>query len=142
MGVTTIALVAAWRRVLPPAEAPRSVGRLYAANPFGATAGVALPTYWLFPLGGADGTAPILAGLCLGAAALAIWWQRTVPVSRPEFSPKAGEGAAPAAAERRGLYVLLLLTGLGGIGLETVGTMVLSQICGLSQSREREGGLG
>ena len=128
IGVTTVALVEAWRRVLPPAEAHRSVGRLYAANTFGATAGVALATYWLFPLSGAAGTAPILAGLCLGAAALAIWWRRTVPVSRPEISPKAGEDAEPAAAERRGLYVLLLLTGLGGIGLETVGTMVLSQI--------------
>src|SRR5688500_667270 len=49
MGVTTVALVEAWRRSLDDTERHYSVGRLYAANTLGATAGILASSYWLLP---------------------------------------------------------------------------------------------
>ena len=127
MGVTTVALVEAWRRVHDAGESHYGVGRLYAANTLGATAGIVGSTYWLLPALGAAVTEGTLAAACHVAAFLSLRWQRR---SSPTSEPAAPSGASgpEKAPSTLAPYLLLGATGLAAIGFETIGTQVLTQI--------------
>lgn len=74
LGATLAALVVARRRALADDADPRGLGRLYAANTAGATAGVLLAVYLVLPALGYALGALVPAALGLAAAALAHRW--------------------------------------------------------------------
>ncbi|MBK9756039.1 MAG: hypothetical protein IPO88_21545 [Nannocystis sp.] len=74
LGATLAALVVARRRALADDADPRGLGRLYAANTAGATAGVLLAVYLVLPALGYALGALVPAALGLAAAALAHHW--------------------------------------------------------------------
>ncbi|HEY7376140.1 MAG TPA: fused MFS/spermidine synthase [Polyangia bacterium] len=124
MGATLPALeraVAGARRAKGEAQ---SIAGLYAANTFGAVAGVLAAAFWLVPRLGLARTAGIAIGinvLC-GAAAAALF--RTRAAAAADVAPP----AAPAAAGARALLARLALTGLLGIGYEVLVVRVLGQV--------------
>ena len=128
MGVTTVALVEAWRRSLDDGERHYSVGRLYAANTLGATVGILASSYWLLPRAGTIAAAAVLSATCLLAGLIATAWQAWNPVGglRQEAAdaPRAMAGWQPESH----ILVALFATGLAGIGFEAVGTQILAQI--------------
>ena len=130
------------------ALAPRnsSVGSVYGANTFGAVAGTLLASFVLMPAMGLDKSSWMLATLnfvvSIGAAALsraAVKQERSAEcrvrateisvqqASVGKISELAGS-AARAPISRQRIAVTLFLTGLLGIGCETVGVRVLSQV--------------
>ncbi|MEZ4450497.1 MAG: hypothetical protein R3B09_13540 [Nannocystaceae bacterium] len=140
LGATLPALVAAHRRARPEDGGPRGLGRLYAANTIGATAGVMLAVYALVPGLGYAGAAIALAGLGVGAALLARAWGRGALASStgadpaaaasPEVTPTIDTGRDPdpdLLGERWILHALSFGTGLCGVGLEVVGLQILGQ---------------
>lgn len=132
MGATLPALVEARRRALADEPEGRGVGRLYAANALGATAGVLLTTYVLLPLLGAGVGAVVLAALGGASAFIARRWS-----ADRVLKPRAEDTATPidasgdpdpdVANEPWLLLVVLGGTGVCGVGLEVVGVQVLSQ---------------
>jgi spermidine synthase len=107
------------------------LGSLYAANTFGAVAGVLGAAFVLVPTLGLVRTTiacSLLNGLC-ALAALGLF-----AAGPPGEAGAAGAPAAVAAAsgaralQRRGLLVRLAATGLLGIGYEVVVVRVLSQV--------------
>jgi spermidine synthase len=132
MGATLPALVEARRRALRDEPDGRGVGRLYAANALGGTAGVLATTYVLLPQLGAGIGAAVLAGLGLGSAALASRWAKDQDLRPLEEADAptldtSGDPDPDVAREPWLLLVVLTGTGLLGVGLEVVGVQVLSQ---------------
>lgn len=155
LGATLAALVVARRRANPRDSEARGLGRLYAANTAGATAGVLLAVYLVLPTLGYALGAPVLAALGLAAALLARRWAagrdlspRTAPPAPSDLSPEPGapvptdlsQTPAPSDGvdtrkdpdpdllrERWLLLVLTFGTGFAAVGLEVVGVQVLAQ---------------
>ncbi len=96
------------------------IAALYAANTFGAMAGVLACAFWLVPTLGLTGTAALSALLNAGCAVVA--WR--LPGSPPAVTPIAAAGGP--GAQR--LLPLLAATGLLGIGYEVLVVRVLSQV--------------
>ncbi|RAI43569.1 fused MFS/spermidine synthase [Rhodoplanes roseus] len=114
MGATLPALEAV---LAPRLHAGRAVGRVYAANTFGAVAGTLATTFLIVPLLGLSATLILCATLnfvcALGMLACA------------------GEPATPVASRQERparLLVPLFVTGLLGIGYEVLAIRVVSQI--------------
>jgi spermidine synthase len=157
LGATLAALAAARRRAIVRDPEGRGLGRLYAANTAGATAGVLLAVYFVLPdLGYALG-AVVPASLGLAAACLAWRWgmgldlsPKTAPEPAPELAVTRPDGpdarpkpadlslGPPAVDVARDpdnqllhepwlLYLVTFGTGLAGVGLEVVGVQVLAQ---------------
>jgi len=127
MGATTVAVVEAWRRRSLPVQRQNIVAWLYATNTFGATLGVVLTTYVLLPTLGLRRASATLACFSLAAAGLAWGWDRTASAEAVDAeSATASSEITPRSIWL--LYGLLFCTGLAGVGLETVGTHVLSQV--------------
>jgi spermidine synthase len=123
MGATIAALVEARRRVFAADTPGRGLGRLYAANTFGATVGVLGSVYVVLPWLGMAAGSVALSCLGLVAAAVALFWDRR----HPGMAPVAPASKAAAPVETH-LYGLLFLTGLAGVGLEVAGIQVLAQV--------------
>ena len=121
LGGTLPALVEARRRGHPDEEA-RGIGRLYGANTAGAVAGVLVTVYLLMPRLGLAWSAPVLAGLGVGSAALAWWWERGA-----REPPAPSDPQEPLPLPRWALYAIVGGSGLAGIGLQVVGVRVLGQ---------------
>ena len=141
MGATTVALIEAWRRRRSRAANDNTVAWLYAVNTLGATLGIVLCMYWLLPTLGVQTASGVLGGFSLAAAALAWRWDRIQFLDGTDsaMTPRRAVTEQPSDREppdrltltgysRPQLYALLFSTGLAGIGLETIGTHVLSQI--------------
>jgi hypothetical protein len=92
LGATLAALVVARRRANPRDSDARGLGRLYAANTAGATAGVLLAVYLVLPALGYALGALVPAALGLAAAVLAHRWARGRDLSpgpgNPHLSPR------------------------------------------------------
>jgi len=101
-----------WRR--------ESVGGLYAANTFGAVAGVLLSTFFILPRFGLRAALLGFAALnvCCGLVALRLSWKVATPF----------QNAAAATEDRWRIWITLFVTGLLGIGYEMVGVRVLAQV--------------
>ena len=143
MGATLPAL----ERCLAPLTAGgRCVGALNAANTLGAAVGILGTTFVLAPALGLRSCAWLLSAICVlcGVAALRLRAPRsssatvderqprrdlprpTAGRSAPAENPRAPRG--PGAVSRLRLSVTVFFTGLLGIGFETVGVRVLSQV--------------
>jgi spermidine synthase len=127
MGAT---IPAAAKVLEPAAGSARSIATLYAANTFGAVAGVLATAFWLVPAMGLAATAAVCAGGSLLAATVA--WQRLAPASdaRPtvRVSREVDGGASGSGPGASALLGLLALTGWLGIGYEVLVVRVLSQV--------------
>jgi spermidine synthase len=124
MGATLPALervVSGPRREGRDARDVRSIAGLYAANTFGAVAGVLAAAFWLVPRIGLARTAGIAIGINLlcGATSLVLFG---VPAT------DGADAAPPAAPGARPLLARLALTGLLGIGYEVLVVRVLGQV--------------
>lgn len=127
MGATTASVIEAWRRRRTRAANENTVARLYAINTLGAALGIALTTYLLLPWLGVRAASAILGGFSLVATTLACLWERTQTPVPIDERPVPARLPMPAYS-RPLVYSLLFVTGLAGIGLETIGTHVLAQI--------------
>ena len=76
MGATIAALVEARRRVFQADLPGRGLGRLYAANTFGATVGVLASVYLVLPWLGMAAGSVALSSVGLAAVAVALAWDR------------------------------------------------------------------
>jgi spermidine synthase len=132
MGVTTAALIEAWRRRRTRAENDNTVAWLYAVNTLGATAGILLTMYLLLPALGIAAASAILGAFGVLAAALVFLWDRAQPrhAVQEAKAPRPPAKGNPEILKPSHplLYGLLFFTGLAGIGIETVGTHILAQI--------------
>lgn len=132
LGATMAAAVEARRRVCDGDDAP-GLGRLYAANTAGAVVGVLGTVYVVLPSLGLALGAAALAGLGALAAVLARRWGAAHPAVRhpraaaDEPAIDASRDPDPEIGEPLPLLVLLLGAGIAGVGLEVIGTLVLSQ---------------
>ncbi len=133
MGATLPALVEARRRALRGEPEGRGVGRLYAANALGATAGVLLTTYAVLPTLGTGTGAVLLAALGVASALIARRWSAGhdhTPLPESDAIPvldSSGDPDPDVAREPWLLLVVLAGTGVCGVGLEVVGVQVLAQ---------------
>ena len=118
MGATFTAME---RFVAPLAPEGRCVGKLYATNTLGAVAGTLLSTFTLVPTLGFRTSLVILAGLSLLCGLIALQIPLPVPVTRALLQEQ-----PPLPVWR--LHLTVLVTGLLGIGYETLGVRVLSQV--------------
>lgn len=136
LGATLPALVETRRRSFPDEVNGRGLGRLYAANTVGATVGVLATVHMLLPTLGLVKGAIVLAATGLCSAAVARLWSRTGPTRALRLASGESCSKAPASAgspsqlEHRPQVILMLMlgTGLVGVGLEVVGVQVLSQV--------------
>lgn len=141
MGATTVSVIEAWRRRRTRAANDNTVAWLYAVNTFGATLGIVLCMYWLLPELGVRTASALLGAFSLAAAALAWRWERAQFLGGTEAALASRRAGMAQHADREPpgrltltgysrprLYALLFCTGLAGIGLETIGTHVLTQI--------------
>lgn len=132
MGATLPALVEARRRAFADEPEGRGVGRLYAVNALGATAGVLLTVYALLPQCGTAVGAVLLAALGGLSALVAHRWSTghsMEPRTDAEASPiDASRDPDPEVANEPWLLLIVLAgTGVCGVGLEVVGVQILSQ---------------
>ena len=122
------ATLPAMERLLAAAERTRqAVAALYAANTFGAVAGVLAAAFWLVPAWGLSRTAATCAALSLVCAGAA-WWAFGGGAAR---HASAGQPEAPRAAmpsSDRMLALRLAVTGCLGIGYEVLMVRALSQV--------------
>ncbi|MCY7315397.1 MAG: spermidine synthase [Rubrivivax sp.] len=122
------ATLPAMERLLARAGRTRQpVAALYAANTFGAVAGVLAAAFWLVPAWGLSRTAAACAALSLASAAAA-WWalgDDAVPGAAAQ-QPKAA-GSASSASQRL-LVLRLAATGCLGIGYQVLMVRALSQV--------------
>ena len=118
MGATFTAME---RFVGPLAPEGRCVGKLYATNTLGAVAGILLSTFALVPALGFRASLLALAGLNLLCGLIALGMRLPAPASQPGLQEE------PRLPVWR-LNLTLLATGLLGIGYETLGVRVLSQV--------------
>ena len=139
LGGTLAALVEGRRRWAAGDPDGRGLGRLYAANTGGATAGVLVTVYVLLPTVGMGWGAAALAGCGCAAAWTARRFAATArkPAAKdddaPEDDPRLHVDASldpdpEVANEPWLLHALLFGTGLVGVGLEVIGVRVLSQV--------------
>ncbi len=132
MGATLPALVEARRRAFANEPEGRGVGRLYAANTLGATAGVLLTIYALLPQLGTAVGALVLAAMGGASALVAHRWsigqslEPRTDTDAPSLDAS-GDPDPEVANEPWLLLVVLAGTGVCGVGLEVVGVQVLSQ---------------
>jgi spermidine synthase len=105
----------------PTGPTPGALPTLYAANTFGAVAGVLATTFWLVPGLGLVHTSMVcvLINLACAAAAARLLGSSIEPSVQPN-----GGGSAAAVVP----LVRLAVTGLLGIGYEVLGVRVLSQV--------------
>jgi spermidine synthase len=132
MGATLAYVSEARRRVQAAEAGAKNLGRLYFANTLGATLGVFISIYFIFPSCGMATGAAWLSLIGIIAALLAYGWHRSV------YLPSVVKPDAPASHQNtkraithlpvKEVYVLLLLTGLAGIGLEVVLVRILAQL--------------
>ena len=132
MGATLAYVSEARRRVHAAEAGAKNLGRLYFANTLGATLGVFASIYFIFPSWGMANGAAWLALTGIIAALLAYDWHWNV------YLPSRANPDAPAGRQNteraiahlpvKKVYVLLLLTGLAGIGLEVVLVRILAQL--------------
>ncbi len=101
----------------------RGIGALYAANTFGAVAGIFGGVFLLAPRAGLGRTVQILAVVNLLCAAGAF----LLSLARAACSAAAVPSPSSQPAVRS-LSVVLFITGLLGIGFEVAGTRVLAQV--------------
>ncbi len=101
----------------------RSVGGFYAANTFGAVAGVAVSTFVLVPRLGYAATSLSFVGVNFLAAA-GMWWVLRGPAQPEPQSPRAQPGSAVDGR----LLGTLFFTGLLGIGYEVLSIRLMSQV--------------
>jgi spermidine synthase len=94
-----------------------NIAALYAANTFGAVLGVLGAAFWLAPEFGLIRTAAACMALNLLCAAMALWL----------FAGPANDAPPPRSAGS-GILLLLVATGLLGIGYEVLVVRVLSQV--------------
>ena len=139
LGATLAALAAARRRVYRGEADGRGLGRLYAANTAGATAGVLLTVYFVLPSWGYALGAVVPAALGVGAAVCARLWgagrDLSPRTSEPVPADMSTETAVAITRDPDGellrepwlLYLVTFGTGLAGVGLEVVGVQVLAQ---------------
>ncbi len=136
LGATLPALVEARRRAMPGQVDGRGLGRLYAANTFGAVLGVMLTVHVLIPALGLGWGALVLAAFGISAAGLVMSWASSVDLRRPDddvanAAPHVDTSRDPDPDVHREPHILLALlfaTGLVGVGLEAVGVRILSQV--------------
>ncbi|MEM7392342.1 MAG: hypothetical protein AAF492_08325, partial [Verrucomicrobiota bacterium] len=122
MGATLVALTHAYRRAYPQETRGRGLGKLYAANTLGAMIGVISSTHLVMPLLGMKTGSIVYAGAGLLAAGLAwIWLSGFVQAPAAPALETAPTEQAPM------MVLLLLLTGFVGIGIQTVGLLILAQ---------------
>ncbi len=134
LGATLACVTEARRRACVGDDDGRGVARLYGANTAGAVLGALLGVHVVVPTLGLGGGAIALACAGAGAAALARSWGRQQPAARAP--PKHDEAPAisaerdpdPDAREPLPLLVLVFGAGMVGVGLEVIGTLVLSQL--------------
>lgn len=133
MGATLPAIVEARRRVVRSDPDGRGLGRLYAANTFGAVAGTLVAIHVVLPRLGLVAGAFAIALLGFAGAAVAYGWSKqhpaTAPIPEGDAPPidTSKDPDADVAREPWLLYVLIFGTGLVGVGVEVVGVRVLSQ---------------
>lgn len=124
MGATFPAMEKILSVIAPKNE---SIGSVYAANTFGAVAGTLLAPYVLMPslgLGNSCWAFAALNGVVSASAFVLSRMQRN-----GSLSPlKAEGGSKRIAVSSRRVSVTLFITGLLGIGYETAGVRVLSQV--------------
>lgn len=129
LGGTFAALVEARRRVFVTDPEGRGLGRLYAANTFGATLGIVATVFVLMPRLGLPVTAVVLSALGLCAAALATAWSRRQrPAEGRASEGRAGGREGARGPDRRRLLAILTFTGLAAVGLEVVAIQILRQV--------------
>ena len=97
----------------------RPIAALYAANTFGAVAGVLAAAFWLVPEYGLLRTAVVCAALNLLCAAITL---RLTAANAPPVTK------IPAVINSHSLLLTLAATGLLGIGYEVLVVRVLSQV--------------
>ena len=122
------ATLPAMERLLAAAERTRqAVAALYAANTFGAVAGVLAAAFWLVPTWGLSRTAATCAALSLVCAGAA-WWAFGGGAARraSAVQPEAPRAAMPSSD--RMLALRLAVTGCLGIGYEVLMVRALSQV--------------
>ncbi|MBP6903455.1 MAG: spermidine synthase [Burkholderiaceae bacterium] len=130
MGATLPAMAAVVQRLAAPAarHGPRpSIAGLYAANTFGALLGVLAIAFVGVPELGLQRCTLLCAALNLACAALA---SLGLPgaAAPPSAADAAAGPAAPPAREHHRLALLLVATGVLGIGYEVLVVRVLSQV--------------
>jgi spermidine synthase len=121
------ATLPAMERMTRASRTSRSIAAIYAANTFGAVAGVLAAAFWLVPAFGLARTAGICVALNVlaAAAALAAFGGGAQAAETAAPVPPA---PAPDRRRARGLLARLALTGLLGIGYEVLVVRVLSQV--------------
>jgi spermidine synthase len=122
MGAT---LPAIERFVALRSETRKCVGGLYAANTFGAVAGILLTTFLIAPRLGFRRAAACLAAANILCGVIALALAREQSGRREEAG---GESIASSASLRRRLQIAMFGAGLFGIGYEVVGVRVLAQV--------------
>jgi spermidine synthase len=105
-------------------EQSQAIAALYASNTFGAVLGVLATAFWLLPSIGLKATAGVCVALNLACAATA-WLSFNQHAATSEGSAPA-RATTPAPARRS--LLLLLFTGLLGIGFEVMVVRVQSQV--------------
>ncbi len=138
LGATLAVLASARRRAVAASATAevegRGLGRLYAANTAGATAGVLLAVHVILPRLGLGVGAVALASLGVAAAVVAKRWGRgqtlvpeasEVPVLPPATMTRDPDGEL--LREPWLIYVVVFGSGLAGVGLEVVAVQVLAQ---------------
>jgi spermidine synthase len=140
MGATLAAVVEARRRSVMSATGPQDddslgVGRIYAANTFGAVLGVLGTIHFVLPALGVGWGSLVLATFSALAALLALRWGVRHPASRrPALAevrePKIDTSRDPDPDVQERFPLLVVVTGAGfvGVGLEVIGVLVLSQL--------------
>lgn len=126
MGATLPAMERLATRAMPQMHL---VGGLYAANTAGAVIGTLASTYWLMPAIGHVATVQVLASINILAALLVavVHWNSTVN-TQPAASPSTPAAHEKITAMPRSLAVMLLVTGLLGIGYEVIAVRVMAQV--------------
>lgn len=124
MGAT---LPAAERLIALNFRNSHAVGGLYAANTFGAVAGVGITTFLLIPAWGYTATGVLLAAGNFGCAVGALLLVGSQP---PAPAREAWQPICSDEFSRPRLAVTLFATGLLGIGYEVLVVRVSSQILG------------
>ena len=126
MGANFAYLAEAQRRILPDRTADTNLGRMYAANTFGATLGTLAGVYVVLPRFG------FVWSCCLfslaGVAAVAcvwLWARNSVPQTTQEHNDN---GVSEPPTNQLQYLGLLFATGMVAIGLEIVVIHLLKQI--------------
>ena len=136
MGATLPALVEARRRAARGDVEGHGVGRLYAANTAGATAGVLLTVHVILPAVGLAIGAAVLTSIGVAAVVVAARWGRAhaerlkTPVEDDEVLQVDASKDPDAEVAREPWLILVVLgaTGLVGVGLEVAAVQVLAQL--------------